>query len=229
MKGYLPGSWDVLWSLSVEEVFYLAFPIVCLASRNKNVLYIALIALIIIGPLNRFYLEGNKIWQTKAYLSCMDSIAIGCLFALMSHQKTFSKPMITSFSIIGTFIVVFVLMVKRDSSFEVLKQWHLFKTLLSVGVGLLLLSAVRQQLRPLMRKLLSPLILYGRCSYEIYLTHVFVVFSGIKLYKMYKIDLNDSFIWLIGIIIISGLLGYLVSRFFSEPMNSLIRRKFAST
>jgi peptidoglycan/LPS O-acetylase OafA/YrhL len=24
--GYLPGSWDVLWSLSIEEVFYLFFP-----------------------------------------------------------------------------------------------------------------------------------------------------------------------------------------------------------
>jgi peptidoglycan/LPS O-acetylase OafA/YrhL len=25
--GYLPGSWDILWSLSVEEVFYLVFPV----------------------------------------------------------------------------------------------------------------------------------------------------------------------------------------------------------
>jgi peptidoglycan/LPS O-acetylase OafA/YrhL len=28
-RGYLPGSWDILWSLSVEEVFYLLFPLVC--------------------------------------------------------------------------------------------------------------------------------------------------------------------------------------------------------
>ena len=227
MKGYLPAAWDVLWSLSVEEVFYLAFPIVCLVSRKKSVLYIALVALIIIGPLNRFYLEDNKIWQTKAYLSCMDSIAIGCLFALISHNKSLSKNVIESFSVIGLFIVVFILMVKRDPAFDSFKELYLFKTLLSFGVGLLLLSGVRQRLKPLIRTLLSPLILYGRYSYEIYLTHVFIVFSGIKLYKKYDIDINDSFIWLIGIIILSGLLGYLVSRFFSEPMNSLIRKKFA--
>jgi peptidoglycan/LPS O-acetylase OafA/YrhL len=27
-RGYLPGNWDVLWSLSVEEVFYLGFPVI---------------------------------------------------------------------------------------------------------------------------------------------------------------------------------------------------------
>lgn len=30
-RGYLPASWDVLWSLSVEEMFYLCFPLVCRA------------------------------------------------------------------------------------------------------------------------------------------------------------------------------------------------------
>jgi peptidoglycan/LPS O-acetylase OafA/YrhL len=28
-RGYLPGNWDVLWSLSIEEMFYLFFPLVC--------------------------------------------------------------------------------------------------------------------------------------------------------------------------------------------------------
>ena len=34
-RGYLPGNWDILWSLSVEETFYLFFPLVCwLVRRN---------------------------------------------------------------------------------------------------------------------------------------------------------------------------------------------------
>src|SRR5579863_5153606 len=28
-RGYLPGNWDILWSLSVEETFYLFFPLAC--------------------------------------------------------------------------------------------------------------------------------------------------------------------------------------------------------
>jgi len=225
MKGYLPGSWDVLWSLSVEEVFYIVFPVVCLMSRRKEFIYLALIALVLTGPFYRFYLEGNKVWQTKAYLSNMDSIAIGCLCALLTHKKIISAVAIRSLTIIGIITVIFILMVKRDPAFETLKQLYLFKTILSIGVGLLLISAVRQQLTPFFRALLMPLIKYGQLSYEIYLTHMFVVLSAIKLYRKNNIDVNDAFVWLVAIIVLSGFLGYLVSRFFSEPMNQWIRNK----
>lgn len=224
-KGYLPGSWDVLWSLSVEEAFYLAFPIACLSCRNKNILYALLIALVLIGPLNRFLLEGNKIWQSKAYLSCMDSIALGCFFALISHKKTFSKFATRCLSSIGVLMVTFVLMVKRDPSFDVVGQLYLFKTILSLGVGLILVGALNQRFRPAFRKIVSPLTLYGRLSYEIYLTHMFVVYTGIKLYKTYDVSLNNSLFFLIAIVIISGILGYAVERLFSTPMNNWIRNQ----
>ena len=42
--GYLPGNWDVLWSLSIEEVFYLGFPLACLLIRRKAVLWALLAA-----------------------------------------------------------------------------------------------------------------------------------------------------------------------------------------
>jgi peptidoglycan/LPS O-acetylase OafA/YrhL len=35
-RGYLPGNWDILWSLSVEEIFYIFFPLVArLFGRGK--------------------------------------------------------------------------------------------------------------------------------------------------------------------------------------------------
>ncbi len=45
--GYLPGNWDVLWSLSVEETFYLLFPLVCLTLRSPVALLLALVPLIV--------------------------------------------------------------------------------------------------------------------------------------------------------------------------------------
>ena len=45
-RGYLPGNWDILWSLSVEETFYFFFPLICrLFGRGRP-----LIAILCIEP-----------------------------------------------------------------------------------------------------------------------------------------------------------------------------------
>ncbi len=42
-RGYLPANWDILWSLSVEEMFYLFFPLVCYLLRRGKFLLILLV------------------------------------------------------------------------------------------------------------------------------------------------------------------------------------------
>ncbi len=34
--GYLPGCWDILWSLSIEETFYLLFPLIYALVRSER-------------------------------------------------------------------------------------------------------------------------------------------------------------------------------------------------
>ena len=43
---WLPAAWDVLWSLSIEEVFYLAFPLLCLALPRKYLVLVLLVVLL---------------------------------------------------------------------------------------------------------------------------------------------------------------------------------------
>ena len=80
--GYLPGDWDVLWSLSVEETFYLMFPLLCLLLRREGLLLLPLVCLLILGPVDRTVFADQDPWGQYAYLSCMDGIAFGCLAAL---------------------------------------------------------------------------------------------------------------------------------------------------
>ncbi len=59
--GYLPGNWDVLWSLSIEEVFYIGFPLICLLTRRRWVLVSLLTLLALSMPWTHAALHDNEI------------------------------------------------------------------------------------------------------------------------------------------------------------------------
>lgn len=90
MHRYLPGNWDVLWSLSVEEMFYLFFPVVCLLFRRSRYFITVMALFVLISPFARTF-SHSEMWQEYSYFGGMGGIAIGCLAALFSHQRKISK------------------------------------------------------------------------------------------------------------------------------------------
>src|SRR5579872_7035471 len=50
--GYLPAGWDVLWSLSVEETFYVVFPLAAVLLGSERWFLVALGALVVVGPVS---------------------------------------------------------------------------------------------------------------------------------------------------------------------------------
>ncbi|HLX44274.1 MAG TPA: acyltransferase [Bryobacteraceae bacterium] len=74
------------WSLSIEEQFYLAWPLLVLRLRRKRALYAAL-ASIVLMPLGRFAmywitpsLRGHEGYMIQGWI---DTLMIGCLLALL--------------------------------------------------------------------------------------------------------------------------------------------------
>jgi peptidoglycan/LPS O-acetylase OafA/YrhL len=51
--GELPACWNVLWTLSIEEVFYIAFPLVCRLLGSERQVVFVLLCLIVAGPFAR--------------------------------------------------------------------------------------------------------------------------------------------------------------------------------
>jgi peptidoglycan/LPS O-acetylase OafA/YrhL len=74
-------------------------------------------------------------------------------------------------------------------------------------------------------KIFAPLVRMGRYSYEIYLTHMFVVFTFFSLFLHAGKPLYGVPFLFISVILVSGLFGAGVANLYSEPMNRFLRRK----
>lgn len=87
---YVAGTFEHLWSLSVEEHFYLAFPLLVAAFRKRlRVLTGILIALLVITPAWRlvYYLQAPDPHAVYYTSDCrFDSIAYGCVVAILFNS-----------------------------------------------------------------------------------------------------------------------------------------------
>ena len=63
----------------------------------------------------------------------------------------------------------------------------------------------------------------GRHSYEIYLTHAFVVFGAVGLFRSLDASLRWGWLWYLPIMLFCWALGVIVARYFSVPCDRLLR------
>ena len=231
VHGYLPANWDVLWSLSVEEMFYLFFPLICvvlLRLRRGPALFIALLlAFAAMGPFARTVWTSNPIWQEKTYLGGMDGIALGCLCALITDRlmrrgdawkMRWSKRLIVA-EIAGAAMILLIAVWPRWHWMRYVGRSGVDGTILALGACLVMIGSVVRGRRA--GRWTAPIRWFGRHSYEVYLTHEFVVVWGTILYV--KLRRGPLPFWFLGILLLTAPLGWLVARYFSEPMNRRLR------
>jgi peptidoglycan/LPS O-acetylase OafA/YrhL len=224
-RGYLPGSWDILWSLSVEEVFYLFFPLICrLAGKGK--LLIAIPAgFVLLGPFARVaFSNGNEVWREYSYLGGMDAIALGCITAITLSRRPLSRRAVWIAGSAGLALLIFSLGFTRLAEECGLYRSGLDMSVVALGTCMFVAAAATTQWRsPL---LLGPLARLGLRSYEVYLAHMFVVFALFAVFVRIGKPMSGVPVLFAAVIVIAGLLGELVARFYSEPMNRLLRRRW---
>jgi peptidoglycan/LPS O-acetylase OafA/YrhL len=221
-RGYLPGSWDVLWSLSVEEVFYLGFPLACRVLGGGRLFIAVLLVFAVLGPFGRTVLaHGNEVWQEYSYLGGMDAIALGCLTAILLARIRLRVEVVPIVGAFGALLLIVSLGFSRQVEAWGLERTGIDMSIIAIGTCMVIAAAAKSGWRsPL---LLIPLRVLGGCSYEVYLTHMFVVFSLFGLFVTAGKPLFAVPILFIGVILTAGLLGALIARYYSEPMNRLLR------
>lgn len=235
VHGWLPPAWTVLWTLSVEEMFYLFFPLLCfllLRFRAGTVAFVGVLAaLAIFGPFARtpFY-SHNELWLYQSYLGNVDNIALGCLTAMLADKILRNGRQIRlrwawMLTACGALLMLFIVVWDWP---KVILGWRVKYdlghtgtdvTVLGIGACLVMLGSV---LRPTAgTRWTAPIRWLGQYSYEVYLTHEFVVMAVLVTFA--RVRQGPIAAWILAAVIASGALGFLAARFFSEPMNRALR------
>ncbi|HEY1524766.1 MAG TPA: acyltransferase [Candidatus Angelobacter sp.] len=245
--GYLPAAWDVLWSLSVEEVFYIFFPLLCTLVRKQVLLIAFLSCFLFVGPFARIHTH-NELWADYGYLSCMDGIALGCLAALVSARVRLSDKAGLALRISGVLLLLFITAFRGLATRLALYKAGLDVTTLEIGTALLLIALQHKfekqakhgdgpagELRTDTKVSAianafgrSPafLLWFGRNSYEVYLTHMLVVWPMVGLFFHFHQSINMAPLWFFATTALAGTAGYFVAKSYSEPLNRRLRIRF---
>jgi len=218
--GYLPGAWDVLWSLCIEEVFYLGYPLILRGVRRLALVVALCFGFIAVGPFSRVAWSNNEIWADHAYLSCMGEIALGCLAALYVRRRVPSQAGALALFIAGCSALSLVFYFKR-----MMRDLHLYAagldvTVLALGAACVLIAVTAS--RPLARvsehRAFRLLTWLGRNSYEVYLSHLFIILPATHLFELAKSSPNLLPGFYLCVIVACALLGALITEAFSKPL-----------
>lgn len=220
--GWVNYALGVLWSLSVEEVFYLAFPVLCLALGRGKGFIVFLLAVIAYAPYFRALHFGE---ESGAYLyhyfSSFDGIAIGCLTAMYAqHFKgaIYNQKMIVAVTAFLMTALYFYAPIKEVST------WGISVFVLLTAL-LIFCFSQEPKVKPASYTARS-LVWIGQRSYEMYLFHL-IVLGLMKVVYFPKDTLAAEKLMLLPVYFIAVfILSWVIEKYYSTRLNLKIRQSW---
>jgi peptidoglycan/LPS O-acetylase OafA/YrhL len=218
--GWVNYALGVLWSLSVEEVFYLSFPLLCIALRREGRLLAFWVLVIAIGPLYRATHSGDEGGFLYAYFACFDGIAIGCCTALMASwplPRAFATRTMQWLTGVGMAVLYLTWPIAQSHIFGV--------TGIALGTAVLLIGAHAERTRASARWL-APILWSGKHSYELYLFHLIVLGALRTLYPPSATHGSEKLLLLGAYLVLSLAVSELIARCYAMPVERFVKQRW---
>lgn len=228
-KWFVPG-WRQesmhLWSLSVEEQFYILYPIglyLTAVRYRTSMLFLALLASIAA----RLWLMSTlpRSFYGTLLPVCAEYFIWGCLFSWLEHRRSLFALSPSWSVILGAIAAIALIIVEfrfKQSGFLQFTTSN-FQTPIAMAMGFFIwgLWSIKDT-HPLVRILSwKPLVYFGAMSYTLYLVHLL----AFDLYQRFPIDLPfpNRIDAVVGSFILSLVMAMAIWHLFEKPIYSLRR------
>ena len=213
--------WDLLWSLSIEEQFYLFYPWILRWLKNRGKMWAFLLAVCVAGPVFRLWVAilhpERKLLAYMATPGIFDCIALGAILYLTWMKwgrELKERPGISWFGVAGGMGIMAAVYFRSDIGVPLDLVWA--PTCLALGLSFFLLGGLSLPLfqSPWVKVLALP----GKMSYGIYLLHMLVLYllSPFLVGRGIAFDLT---LFLSAVTVVA----WASNRFFEKPMNRWVR------
>lgn len=214
--GWFNYCLNTFWSLSVEEVFYFSFPLICLCFKKTRFIIPFWLMFIILAPIYRHYNSADEIISVYGYFSCFDAIAMGCCAAIIAPKiklSALSNSFLKWLATATLITVYFYSGIPENITFGF--------TLVALSTAILLVTFQTENSANILMKKIG---WFGKNSYELYLFHIIVLALMKTICKPQMLNDYTKLIWFVLFMCLSVFIADAIEKFYSRPLNAKIRR-----
>jgi peptidoglycan/LPS O-acetylase OafA/YrhL len=183
-RARFPVATGHLWSLAVEEQFYLIWPLLILIVPAGRLKW-WLLGTAFLGVFSRFAIglvTNSSISVLTPTVSNLDSLAIGALLAWHRHDHADQSRMRVNALRVGLAAALVLILLNCYLSFVVQRGWRIFNLTEALSASLLgawLIHGALANTEGLGTRILAsaPLVYVGKISYGVYLYHYVLIYG----------------------------------------------------